>query len=184
MIRYLAKRAFDSFRRRYDYDTDYLTELADSYPAKTWRYILTSPLALHHRFVPAELYFAAKLRSTVRADCGDCARLALRMAREAGVAKSQLQAILNQNPGRMDRWVEIGYRYADAVLDRSADLDGLIREIEIEFGRRGLWDMTFAVAFGQFYPQIKAGLGVQVSCLPAPLMAQEIDGEDPLRAAN
>ncbi len=173
MLRSLLRQGFARFGRRYRYDTSYLEELAEAYPGKAVRFALLGTHASHHGYVPTDAFYAAKLRSARLADCGPCVGLVTAMGLEAGVPESILRAILEGRPEDLPEACALAYRYAGAMLGSEAVLPELCREIELRFGRRGLWDLACAVAWGQFYPVLKRGLGRAESCSlidPANLM--------------
>ncbi len=175
MISSLYARLFKIFGDRYTYDTGYLEQMARIYPEKAWRYFLSAPFSQHRRHAPETAYFAAKLRSALLSGCGPCVRLVLAMAKEANVAQSQLRTILTNDTNEMHAETLLGYRYATAVHQQSSELPEIIKDIEILYGLRGLWDMALAVAFGQFYPVIKRGLGVAVACEPPETLVRELN---------
>lgn len=177
MYSILFTRLFRQFGAKYGYDTTYLQQMAKAYPGKAWLYFLAAPFSLHRSYAPATAYFAAKLQSACLSGCGPCVRLVLAMAREAGVEPHQLRAVLIKDIDQMNAETLLGYRYAIAVHQQAPDLFTIIRDIEVLYGSRGLWDMALAVAYGQFYPMIKRGLGVAVACEPPETLLREIDAE-------
>lgn len=175
MISSLFVRLFRMFGARYGYDTAYLEKMAQIYPEKAWRYLLSAPFSQHRRHAPDTAYFSAKLRSALLSGCGPCVRLVLEMAKEAKVAPAQLQAVLTNKTNEMCAETLLGYRYSTAIHHQTPDLQEIIKDIEILYGQRGLWDMALAVAFGQFYPVIKRGLGVAVACEPPETLVRELN---------
>lgn len=174
MISYLMRKAFASFGRRYNYDISHLEEVSDIYSAKAWRYMLLTPFSQHYTAASKEACFAAKITSTHMADCGPCTNLTLQMAIEAGIDRTQLSAILLGDKAAMSPDILLGYNYAYAMNENSPAFLDLIQEVEIQFGKRGLWDMASAVAMGDFYPKLKRGLGKAKSCLAPAEIAKEI----------
>ncbi len=175
MFSSLFARLFRHFGARYSYDTDYLETMAHCYPGKAWRYILSAPFSQHRGHAPAAACFSAKLRSAHLSGCGPCVRLVFSMAIEANVAAPQLQAVLTNDVNGMNAETLLGYRYATAVHQQSDELPALITDIEVHYGLRGLWDMALAVAFGQFYPVTKRGLGVAAACESPETLVRELD---------
>lgn len=174
MLRHLYKKKFKEFGDAYDYDMGYLIELADIYPKKVSYYVKALSLANHNGHLPVELYYAIKIRSMQIADCGPCLKLTIAMAKEAGLSMVDIEALLQGKVGDCPRNIMLGWAYATAVLNQEPDLDTLVREIEIEFGKRGLWDASLAVVFGQFYPVLKRGLGVAKLCEPVDVMLEDL----------
>lgn len=175
MISFLLRKAFAAFGRKYNYDTSYLHDVATIYPAKAWRYMLLTPYSLHRSSASKESYFAAKITSSHIADCGPCTYLCVEMALEAGIKQQDLNSIILGNEPDMSPDILLGYQYAHAVHANSPSLGGLIDEIEIQYGKKGLWDLSTAVAFGEFYPNLKRGLGEAKSCMAPTEIAKEIN---------
>ena len=174
MISFLLRKAFAAFGRKYDYNTTYLQEVSTIYPAKAWRYLLLTPYSLHRSSASKESYFAAKIASAHIADCGPCTNLCIEMALEAGIDRQELNSIILGNEKSMSPDILMGYKYAHAIHANSPALDNLIHEIEIQYGKKGLWDLSTAVAMGDFYPKLKRGLGEAKSCLAPSEIAKEI----------
>jgi hypothetical protein len=174
MISFFLRKAFAAFGRKYNYDTTYLQEASTIYPAKAWRYLLLTPYSLHRTSASKESYFAAKIASAHIADCGPCTSLCIEMALEAGIDQQKLNLVVLGNETEMSPDILLGYKYAHAIHANSPSLDTLIHEIEIQYGKRGLWDLSTAVAMGDFYPKLKRGLGEAKSCLAPSEIAKEI----------
>jgi hypothetical protein len=168
------RKGFARFGQHYKYDVSYLEELAETYPAKALRYMLLSLYSGHRPSASKEAYFAAKITAAHMADCGPCTNLAMEMALEAGIDKIQLQAIVLDDDKTMTPDILLGYNYARAVVKNTPSLALYIRDITVQFGKRGLWDMSSAVAMGGFFPTLKRGLGEAKSCLAPSEMAKEI----------
>ena len=177
MIKFLLQKGFASFGQKYKYDTAYLEEVSTIYPAKAWRYAMLSPYVQHRTAASKEAYFAAKITAAHITDCGPCTDLTIEMAIEAGIAHAQLKAIILGDKSAMTPDILLGHNYAHAMIENSASLTGYIRDITIQFGKRGLWDMASAVALGEFFPKLKRGLGEAKSCIAPQQLAKEIGNE-------
>ena len=64
----------------------------------------------------------------------------------------------------MDEDVALAYRFAGAVLARSADADPLREQVRARWGDRGIVDLTFALQGSRLYPRVKEGLGFAKDC--------------------
>ncbi|WP_025897728.1 carboxymuconolactone decarboxylase family protein [Sneathiella glossodoripedis] len=151
-----------------------MTELVDIYYEKATLLAKAMELGGHNGHLPQELYHSIKLRSMQVADCGPCLQLSITMAGRAGLSKEMIAAILKGDLQDMPRFVQLGWNYADAILNRTDKIDEYCREIEIEFGKRGLWDASLAVVYGQFYPILKRGLGIAQSCSPVSVLLEDL----------
>ena len=175
MLKFIYKKKMREFGEANNYDMGYMEELVDIYPEKASYFVKAMPLAGHNGHLPDELYYAIKIRSMQIADCGPCLKLTLTMAARAGLSKEVLSALLKGEFAKLSSHAQLGWAYADAVINRTAELDTLVREIEIEFGKRGLWDASLAAVYGQFYPLLKRGLGIATLCEPVSIMMEELE---------
>jgi hypothetical protein len=174
MLKYIYKKKMREFGEEYDYDMSYMEELVDIYPEKASYYVKAMPLASHNGHLPQELYHAIKMRSMQLADCGPCLKLSMTMAERSGLSKEMIGAVLTGDLVGMPRYIQLGWHYAEAVINRTDKMEEYTREIEIEFGKRGLWDASLAVVYGQFYPILKRGLGIAQVCAPVSVLMEEL----------
>ena len=170
----IAKMILGRFSRRYDYDVNYLYEIADSSPGGFIRYLMMAPLGQYRKAAPVDAYFAAKITATRRADCGPCLNLVAKMAREAKVDQATVMSVLRDEPTCVSDDVQLAMRYANAVIDQDAVMVVETHQAIIErWGKAAATDMSLAVTFGTFYPMFKRGLGHAQSCQP---IARELVG--------
>ncbi|WP_029039848.1 hypothetical protein [Cucumibacter marinus] len=169
MIRAFLKQQIRRFGSRYDYDTGYLADLAEDDPVAMIKMGMAGAYFSHNFGLPVDVAHTARLIGTRSADCGPCLKLAIAMAREDGVG---LETIVNVLKGRHDALspdVSLTAQYARAVTEDGGALSGLVAECEARWGRRGLAGLSTAIVSGQFYPMIKRGLGLALSCEPVML---------------
>lgn len=171
---FLIKRAFAAFGKKYNYDVDYMLEMAEIYPAKAWQFALIAPLFEHFSAVPVDVYYAVKIYAAKLAGCGPCLELTLNMAQQASIEKQQIAYLILDDVAKMSPQILLGYKYALAVDQNDADLLELIDEVKIEYGKKGLWDLANAFTFGQYYPKLKRGIGEAVSCRRPQDMLKEL----------
>jgi len=164
MIKGWLKSVLETFGRRYHYDTRYMKELVDLDTGGGMRFGLASSFLMHRFGAPKDIYFAAKIRSTFRADCGPCLRLVVNMASEAGVGLDTLLPALGKGIATPD--VALALRFADAVLDNSPELMAVTEEVRQRFGEKTRAGLATAIVSGQFYPMLKRGLGHAQACAP------------------
>lgn len=164
MIKRWLQAVIDKFGRRYDYDASYMKDLVDLDSAGAMKLALASPFLLHRFGAPKDVYFAAKLRSVMRADCGPCLQLVTKMAQEAGAGSATLLTALGKGTGSPE--VALAVRFADAVIDDAPDLPEVMEEVRARFGKGVQAGLAAAVVAGHFYPLLKRGLGHAQSCAP------------------
>lgn len=164
MIGGLLSIALGRFEKRYDYDATYLRDVIAADSGNGLLLMLATQYLGKDFGLAPEVFFAAKVRSTMRADCGPCLRLALRMAEESGADRHVMAAALGQGMATPDAALAI--LFADAVLDNAPELTELSHTVVQRFGRKGRAGLATAVVSGQFYPLIKRGLGHAGLCEP------------------
>src|SRR5690606_26296812 len=86
-----SRQSLADFARHYDYDVGYLLELADASPEAFRAFEAAMPMARVLKAAPVEALHIAKIAAMRAQDCGPCTELALKIAREAGVAEPVVQ---------------------------------------------------------------------------------------------
>ena len=164
MRRFIARRALKAFSARYDYDVSYMNHMLNVSPAAFFKFAGLTKLAKHWEAAPKEAVYAAKLVGALAEDCGPCAQLVVNMAQEAGVPRSQIEAVLTRNIAAMNVEAMLGFRFADALVRRAPEADDARDAVRGQWGNAGVIDLTLAVQIGRVFPMVKAGLGFAKSC--------------------
>ena len=94
MLNFIGKRVLPWFFRKFDYNGQYLLDIAEYAPGLFSRYLLSAPLSQYRKVAPLEPYWIAKLVATRRFDCGPCLRLVFNMAKAENVDERLLTAVL------------------------------------------------------------------------------------------
>ena len=164
MRRLLARIFLDRFAARHDYDTSYLRALLAASPAAFFRFAALARLARHCEAAPKTAFYAAKLVGALIEDCGPCTQLVVNMAREAGVADSDIGAVLDRDMSAASEAAALGFRFADALTRRTDDLDAARDAVRARWGERGLIDLTLGAQVSRLFPMVKLGLGHARRC--------------------
>lgn len=165
MIKSLINSQIAKFERAYDYDMSYARELLDADLKAFVIFNRVMPLARHHRDVPVDAWFAAKLVGAMSEDCGPCTQLVVRMAEQAGVPAATLRAIVGCRPAELPADAQLVYRFAEASLARSLEADPLREQILQRWGRRALVSIGFALVAARIFPTLKYALGYGKTCV-------------------
>jgi hypothetical protein len=97
------------------------------------------------------------------------------MALEAGMPKDQIEAVLRRDLAPMNSATILGFRFADAVVRRSAD-DGEHRDaVRARWGEKGVIDLTMALQMGRMFPMVKSALGYSKECRRVTVSGQNVD---------
>ncbi|WP_259919394.1 hypothetical protein [Jannaschia sp. M317] len=164
MIRYLLNMGIRKFAKRYGYDASYMSHVVQTSSAAGVRLSL---LPLYSQFRgPKEVrdvWAGAMLGSTLDGDCGPCVQLVIDMALEVQVSPDQL-ALCLQGDAAAAGDVGLGFRFAQAAIDDSPDLENLRAEIETRFGPVAVTTASIAASSGRIYPVLKRGLGFGQAC--------------------
>ena len=175
MRSWIARRMLRATNKRYGYDTSYLDMMLKQSPSAFFKFASLVKAAGHREVVAVDASFAAKLVGALAEDCGPCTQLCVDMALEAGMPQDQIEAVLRRDPRAMNRATILGFRFADAVVRRSAD-DGECRDaIRAQWGDKGVIDLTMALQLGRMFPMVKAGLGYAKECRRVSLDGRNID---------
>jgi len=164
MRSWIARRMLRATSKRYGYDTSYLEMMLKESPSAFFKFASLMKAAGHREVVSLDACFAAKLVGALAEDCGPCTQLCVDMALEAGMAKDQIEAVLRSDPRAMNSNTVLGFRFADAVVRRSANDDEYRDAIRARWGAKGVIDLTLALQMGRMFPMVKAGLGYAKEC--------------------
>jgi hypothetical protein len=164
MLKWFMKRKLKTFGEAFDYDTGYAQELVDVDTGAGFAMARLSAVSAYRADAPAAAWAAAKLVATMSEDCGPCVQLGVRMSEQAGVSRSDLRAIIAGDVARMSPEASLGYRFAKAVIARSADLDQLREEVVRRWGRRALAAIAIGIVTTRTFPALKYALGHGQSC--------------------
>jgi hypothetical protein len=175
MRSWIARRSLRAFAKRYGYDVSYLEMLLNQSPAAFFKFAPLMKAAAHREAVPVEASFAAKIVGALAEDCGPCTQLVVDMALEAGMAKDQIEAVLRRDPRAMNEATTLGFRFADAVVRRSADDEEFRDAVKAQWGQKGVIDLTMALQLGRMFPMVKAGLGYAKECRRVTVSGHNVD---------
>ncbi|HMM92883.1 hypothetical protein [Bradyrhizobium sp.] len=175
MRSWIARRTLRAFTERYGYDVSYLEMLLNESPAGFFKFAPIMKASAHCEVVPVEACFAAKIVGALAEDCGPCTQLVVDMALEAGMAKDQIEAVLRREPRAMNEATTLGFRFADAVVRRSADDEEFRDAVRAEWGQKGVIDLTMALQLGRMFPMVKAGLGYARECRRISVSGHDVD---------
>lgn len=164
MLRWLLRRQIAAFERRYEYDMSYAREVLAADPRALLALARLSGLSSYRRDVPADVYYAAKITSTLAEDCGPCTQLVVAMGLDAGVPAATLAAVVAGQFELLEEPVRLGVDFARAVLAHEPAADGLRTDLGRRFGPRAVVSLGFAIAAARVYPTLKYALGHAARC--------------------
>ena len=175
MRSWIARRMLRATNKRYGYDTSYLEMMLKELPSAFFKFAAVAKASAHREVVPVDASFTAKLVGALAEDCGPCTQLCVDMALEAGMPKDQIEAVLRQDPRAMNSATVLAFRFADAVVRRSADDDEFRDAIRAQWGEKGVIDLTLALQMGRMFPMVKAGLGYAKECRRVTVDGHDVD---------
>jgi len=174
MFRFFVRRMIVKFGERYRYDVDYMLHMLETAPDAMRAFNALPALAAYRKMAPVEAHMAAKLRGTLHEDCGPCVQLTADMAREAGIAAEQIEAVLTGNQAAMTADTALGYRFASAIIARTGDEDAARDAVRNAYGEAAVIELTLASQITRIFPMVKAGLGYSKSCGRIDLGARKV----------
>jgi hypothetical protein len=164
MLNFLARPRVQAFGRRWNYDTSYLLEILD---AAGLGAILPlnalTKISRYRRDVPASVYYAAKITTSIAADCGPCAQLCIDMAAAEGVDEKTLRALAAGDERALGEAERLGYAFARAVLARE-NADELRAAIVKRWGPRAVVSIAYGLIAAEAYPTFKYATGHGRAC--------------------
>ncbi len=172
---WLMRPFLSAFGRRYDYNVDYLREVAETSASGFLRFSFASMMSSYHQGVPLQAWFAAKLVGARHEDCGPCVQLVVKMAEEAGVSPKVLRAIIEGDDDALTPDAALGLAYARSVLERDLVAgDQLRAEVRERWGDEALLSLAFAVTSARLFPTLKYALGHGRSCSRVVVAGEEL----------
>jgi alkylhydroperoxidase family enzyme len=181
MLPFLTNAVIDAMAKRLNSDLTYLKALHAASPRAFKKFLGAVRLGRHREAVPVAPSYAAKLAGVIFEDCGPCVQIVVDQASAAGVADAVIAAVLTGDMARMPDDVRTAHRFAQAVLERSPDLDEARQAVRERWGDKGVVDLTMATQINRLYPMVKLGLGFAQSCRRVSVGAMQIE---PARAAR
>lgn len=161
-MRTILSKLIRSFEQRYGYDAGYMHEINQVSASATIRLLSLSGIT-NYRGKELPVWGGAALAATLHGDCGPCAQLMVNRLLELKVAPEQIQACLEgdyQSSGTMG----LGFQFAQAVLDKSREIDILADQIKNEHGQESLIAAAYAASTYSTYPLLKRALGHAKAC--------------------
>lgn len=175
MRKFLAIRALKAFATRYGYDVSYMEHMINVAPAAFHAFAGLPKLTEHRAAAPIDAVYAAKLVGALAEDCGPCVQLVVRMAQDAGMSPTHIEAVLTRNRAAMNIDTVLGFRFADALVRRAPELDDAREVVRTQWGEVGVIDLTLATQVGRVFPMVKAGLGFAKSCQQIHIDDHDVD---------
>ena len=165
MLKWFMKCKLKAFGEAFDYDTGYARELVDADTGAGLALARLSAAASYRSDAPLAGWYAAKIVAAMSEDCGPCVQLSVRMAEKSGVPESDLRAIVAGDVARMCADAALGYRFASAVIARSAELDDLRAEVTRRWGGKALGALAINIVTTRAFPAMKYALGHGQACV-------------------
>jgi len=164
MFKSLYKYMIVKFGNRYGYDVGYMLFMLENTPSVMNSLNALSKLSGYRKKAPADCHMAARLQGVLNEDCGPCLQLTVDMAREAGMAPDQIEAVLTGNRAAMSDSTALGWRFAAAIINRSTDEFAAREAVRAAHGDAAVIELTLAAQASRLFPMIKTGLGAGKSC--------------------
>lgn len=164
MLKWMIHRKLSAFERQHGYDASYMHAVVDTDVRAFVKFARATGLGSYRKDVPADVYVAATLTSSIQADCGPCTQLGVGFALHAGVSAGTIAAVVRKDEAAMSPAVALAVRFARAVLTRDAAADACREEIVRRWGPRGVLALAFGIMNAQLYPTLKYALGHGQSC--------------------
>jgi len=144
-------------------ENGYVHELAAAPGHALEKFMHFMPAAMHRHATPPDAFHLARIGATLAEDCGPCALIAARGARDDGVPRELVNEALAG--GRHLAGDQLAaFQFGGAVAAHSADAFVLGEAIERRFGRVVRLELALTAALVRGYPALKRGLGLSKPC--------------------
>lgn len=115
---------------------------------------------LHH--APMMAYHAARLHGALAADCGTCVEAEINLARNAGLAESDIDNLLSKET--TDKALQAVITLTTAVTKHRQDDPEARDLIRSAYGEKALIEIAYAMNGAALLPGIKRSLGYATTC--------------------
>ncbi|MEQ8180062.1 MAG: hypothetical protein RIC52_02265 [Amphiplicatus sp.] len=167
--------ALKGFSAHYGYDVSYLEHMLEVAPAAFEKFWKLNDAANHRGAAPVPASYAARMIGALAEDCGPCVQLGVKMAEEAGVAASDIEALLTRDESAMSEDVAVAFRFADALVRHDLALDEAREAVRARWGDEGVIDLTLAMQAVRLFPMMKVGLGYGKTCQRVTVAGKPVD---------
>lgn len=164
MLKFFLKRLTRRFAQRYNYDAGYMEHFIDVNPGAFFKFSRVLGVSAHRAGIPAEPWFAAKIRTVLGEDCGPCTQLAVNMALEAGVPPAHIEAIVSRNLTALPKETVLVIDFTECVLAHDPAADDLRDEIVALWGDDAIVSLAMVISSTRIYPTLKYVLGFGKAC--------------------
>ncbi len=164
MLRWFIRRKLDAEEKKLGVSIDYIRHVLDVSPTAFFRFAAIMPLANSRKVLPKEAWFTALIATLQYEDCGPCLQIGVNQARQSGVDRDLIQAVLD---GSLDLFppelVDV-YHFTRSIVTSAGDEGDLRETLRQRYGERGLIELAFAIASSRIPPTVKRALGYAQSC--------------------
>jgi alkylhydroperoxidase family enzyme len=162
-----SRRELRAFGEHYGYDTTYMEVLMEDSPGAYLAFEAALGMGRYQKAAPIDALTIAKLAAIRAEDCGPCAELGVKMAREAGVPETVIRGALHGGQGLNAEQREV-YDYAVAVATNGEMDPELLPRLQQRLGREAVAELALGIVATRLYPTMKRGLGLAKSCSLVP----------------
>ena len=153
----------DQFEAHYDYNCDYMRDMAKSSPQGFQTFVDFLPMGRYEKSLSKEALWTARLAAMKIEDCGACVQLNIKMALESGVAKEVVKETVLY-PEKLNEELKLVFDFAQAVASGSDELGELQRKVSETYNEEERTELALAIAATKIYPTLKRSLGYFKSC--------------------
>ena len=169
----LAHSNIEKFANSFQYNADYMHEIAQTDLEAIVRFSLLEDLGDYRKQISTEAWYAAKLVGCISEDCGPCTQLVVTMAEKEGLDKTLLTNLIEGKRELLDSESRLFFDYALAVTTHDVQAETLRLKILNDFGPSAIISAGLAIITAKAYPLLKYATGHGQACVKI-----RIDGEE------
>lgn len=188
-MQWVIRRLIHKIERRLGASLPHLLSIGRQSPAAFFKVLLVMPLAAHRSVLSKEACHVARIAALMATDCGGCLQIAVNLALSEGVEATLLRAAVERRVEALGLPAAAAFRFAEAVVRRSPDLDDRRAEVLEFWGEAGLAELSIAVSAATVFPTLRRALGQTTLCgpvrfpqgdavFPAPVIEADLDLTD------
>jgi alkylhydroperoxidase family enzyme len=171
MLRWLIHRKLNAEEKKLGESVDYIRHIVDVSPAAFLRFASILPFANSRKTLPKDAWFVAQLVALQHEDCGTCLQIGVNLARQSRVDPALIRAVLNGGDDVSPEMAD-AIRFTRSVVTASDDDETLRETLRERYGKRGLIELSYAIASSRIPPTVKRALGYAKSCSLVPVQVR------------
>ncbi len=165
MLQAIFNRQITKAEQQLGVSLDYVRYVARVSRSAAWRLARFSRLVqTRPRDEWREAVLVGSIVAAMADDCGSCVQIGVNLARQAGLDRNVISAVVERRPEELSADLQEVYHFTEAVIFNTEEQESRREQIRRRFGDAGLVELSLAIALHRVFPALKRGLGYAATC--------------------